>query len=86
MKNQIIVILGFLVLLMCARCTQTAPHVMTPSEDIYSYDIDSSSLRVITIDSCEYIAGYSKYGNGGPVLTHKGNCKYCLARNKKSHE
>lgn len=28
------------------------------------------------IDSCEYITGYHR-------LTHKGNCRFCMERNKK---
>jgi hypothetical protein len=36
-----------------------------------------SSIRVITYDSCEYLVsgfGYSQ------MITHKGNCKFCAAR------
>lgn len=37
-------------------------------------------VDVLTIDSCEYIritSGNSTWGS------HKGNCKFCLKRNKK---
>lgn len=39
-----------------------------------------SPLIITEIDSCEYF-----FGNWGSatVLTHKGNCKFCLERNKK---
>lgn len=37
---------------------------------------DSLCYNTITIDSCEYIEGYNR-------LAHKGNCKYCVKRNKK---
>lgn len=43
------------------------PGMVYSSEDINYY--------VVKIDGCEYICGYSIAGNGGPVLTHKGNCK-----------
>ena len=37
-------------------------------------------IRVSIIDSCEYL----HYAHGhGPHYTHKGNCKFCLERNKK---
>jgi hypothetical protein len=42
-------------------------------------------LEVVAIDSCEYIMGYTKYNDGGPVLTHKGNCKYCIERELRMH-
>lgn len=34
-------------------------------------------LQVMEIDSCEYLVGW--WGNA-TVMTHKGNCKYCLKR------
>ena len=37
-------------------------------------------FNIITVDSCEYIV--RSYYKGG-VMAHKGNCKYCLERNKK---
>jgi hypothetical protein len=35
---------------------------------------------VIIIDSCEYLT-YRTYG-GASEFTHKGNCKFCIQRNK----
>ena len=35
------------------------------------------------IDGCEYIL-VNGMDNAQPALTHKGNCKYCLERNKQS--
>lgn len=40
----------------------------------------ATSLYTIEIDSCEYIGHLSAYNSD--VLTHKGNCKYCIQRNK----
>ena len=44
---------------------------------------DEKDLRLIIIDSCEYYE-YSNgvFDNHVYSLTHKGNCKYCLQRNK----
>ncbi|GIV43897.1 MAG: hypothetical protein KatS3mg035_1020 [Bacteroidia bacterium] len=40
------------------------------------------SIKVI--DSCEYIeCDYGIFDQRVYSLTHKGNCKYCLARNAK---
>lgn len=57
-----------------------------PNSKIYrqttKYKINSmnSALEVLTIDSCEYL--YGGWGNA-TVLTHKGNCVYCIDRLKK---
>ena len=37
-----------------------------------------SSFVVLTVDSCEYLYGYGSAGR----FAHKGNCKYCIERNK----
>lgn len=44
---------------------------------------DGGGYNVVVIDSCEYLvrqSGYSGY------MAHKGNCKFCEIRNKKSKE
>lgn len=38
-------------------------------------------LVIYTIDSCEYIGEI--YGGSGDMITHKGNCKFCVERSKK---
>ena len=40
----------------------------------------SEDVRIIVIDSCEYLyySGESRMG-----MAHKGNCKFCLARHSK---
>lgn len=37
-------------------------------------------LLIVEVDSCEYLLG--PWGSE-TVLTHKGNCKFCLERSKK---
>lgn len=42
-------------------------------------EVSTNGVQILTIDSCEYIWCKKGYGAG---LTHKGNCKYCIERNK----
>lgn len=37
---------------------------------------NKNPFLIVEYDGCEYIKGYQ-------TLSHKGNCKYCLERNKK---
>lgn len=39
----------------------------------------TNTFYVYTVDSCEYIGSQSLNANYS-VLTHKGNCKFCLNR------
>lgn len=43
--------------------------------------VDHKDMYMYTIDSCEYIG--SIRGFNDDVIAHKGNCKYCAARNNK---
>lgn len=43
--------------------------------------IQGAKFEVYDIDSCEYIGCY--IGHYAGLLTHKGNCKYCLKRKEK---
>ena len=40
----------------------------------------NSPLIIVEVDGCQYLLG--EWGNA-TVLTHKGNCKFCLARHAK---
>lgn len=43
---------------------------------------ENGSVYVTTIiDSCEYIISGSLVNHGN--ITHKGNCRFCLERNKR---
>ena len=42
-------------------------------------NINGWNCSIIEIDSCEYI-------QGGYMLAHKGNCKFCVERRKKVQE
>ena len=41
---------------------------------------DGVRVRIVVIDSCEYIKVGSSTSTWG---SHKGNCKFCTSRNKK---
>jgi len=45
-----------------------------------NFKLGIREFEIYIIDSCEYI-GSEMYGNGA-LLTHKGNCKFCIQRNK----
>jgi len=40
----------------------------------------NNKYQVIVIDSCQYIYCWFGAASGGGSLTHKGNCKFCDAR------
>lgn len=42
--------------------------------------INGKGINVYIIDSCEYIGLIENFSYD--ILTHKGNCKYCLQRNQ----
>lgn len=54
-----------------------------PKPPIDEYSKGFRTFKIIVVDSCEYILGYTHSYNGGPVLTHKGNCKFCAERQRK---
>lgn len=47
------------------------------AERINDYEVSNQGVQILTIDGCEYVWCKNGYGAG---LTHKGNCKFCLAR------
>jgi len=54
----------------------------TKNVSIQSTDtmISGMSIKTYTIQGCEYIG--KAIGGDSAVLTHKGNCKFCIERNK----
>ncbi len=59
-----------------ASCKSTVKHQITNDS------IQGFPIQLIEYDSCEYI--YFPSGSGS--VTHKGNCKYCVARNLKQKQ
>lgn len=69
MKKLVLLALAALMMVGCIE------HKGTPIKDS-----NNCTWEVVTIDSCEYIVEYSKYGS---VLSHKGNCRFCQERMRK---
>jgi len=56
-------------------------EVNTPRNDTGFVVIQGNEpLLIVEVDSCEYLLG--KWSSA-TVLTHKGNCKFCLERTKR---
>ena len=68
-------ILLALILIIC-RCTSEIQESQIKGNVT---NIKGWYCSIIEIDSCEYI-------QGGYMLSHKGNCKYCAERRKKEQE
>lgn len=64
------------ILLIVIFCSCETPSGKRDKKDGYS---------IIEIDNCEYIevSDWLGQSNGYYSLTHKGNCKFCIQRNKK---
>ncbi len=64
-------------------------HEVERTNDVYKVNVtstfnDTTMLRVVVIDSCEYLIGKNRFGDAGyGYLSHKGNCKYCAERRKR---
>ena len=77
MKPTFLLISTLLLTILSCGCRE----VNTPRKDTRFVVIRGSDpLIVVEVDSCEYLLGKWGYAT---VLTHKGNCKFCLERNKK---
>ena len=50
------------------------------AESVNDYEVSYKGVQILEIDSCQYVWCKKGYGAG---LTHKGNCKFCLARSVK---
>ena len=46
--------------------------------------IDVGEIKIVTIDSCEYVRCRTSYGYN--VYSHKGNCRFCKERRQKELE
>jgi len=42
--------------------------------------LSNGQFQTYVVDSCEYIGGWIGSSKGGPIFTHKGNCKFCKQR------
>ena len=77
MKPTFLLISTLLLTILSCGCHE----VNTPREDTGFVVIQGDApLIIVEVDSCEYLLG--EWGRA-TVLTHKGNCKFCLERSKK---
>jgi hypothetical protein len=82
---KILFVVGLFLLVSCEREIEVTVEKTTESVPNNQYkefeygDIDVYHIQ--EIDGCEYILVNGRE-NSEPALTHKGNCKYCLERNK----
>lgn len=69
-KDRIIITLVFLVtIILAVLLLMSCEEEHQPKKIVDGY-------KIIVIDSCEYLRGNYQ-------LAHKGNCRYCIERNKK---
>jgi len=60
-------------------CGCNEPNVKEKNTN-YKFDELGGSVKIIEVDSCEYLFYVAAYRG---ALAHKGNCKYCEERSKK---
>jgi hypothetical protein len=65
---------------MCCFSSCNLNESVKPKESGYKISGVITTIKVVEVDSCEYL--YGDWGNA-TVLTHKGNCKYCAKRSLK---
>lgn len=59
----------------------------SPESSNGSVSSRDGDFNIKVIDSCEYIEyDYGIFDQRVYSLTHKGNCKYCLERNRKPQQ
>lgn len=84
--RKLVFLMGLFLLVSCEREIEVTVQGTTEVEDSGSMMFEYGTMDVYhiqEIDGCEYIL-VNGMDNAQPALTHKGNCKYCLERNKQS--
>lgn len=77
MKPTFLLISALLLTILSCGCRE----VNTPRKDTgFVVREDKDPLIIVEVDSCEYLLGDWA---DATVLTHKGNCKFCLERTKR---
>ena len=77
MKQTFLLISALLLTILSSGCHE----VNIPKKNTGFVVIEGAEpLTIVEVDSCEYLFG--DWGQA-TVLTHKGNCKFCLERTKR---
>ena len=85
MKKRLFILVALFAMISCNEHPDTnVYHKVEKTNDVYRV-YDDLNIRVVIIDSCEYLIGSRQYGayQGYGYLSHKGNCKYCAERRKR---
>lgn len=69
MKKLLLLALLAMIMVGCENTTEN-------TEAPLGSNMFSQTYQTIIIDSCEYVSAYRR-------IAHKGNCRFCLKRNKK---
>ena len=83
--KKLVFLMGLFLLGSCDDGSEAYDQKTTEVEDSGGLEFEYSDMDVYhiqEIDGCEYIL-VNGMDNREPALTHKGNCKYCLERNKQ---
>jgi hypothetical protein len=67
--------------LLAAVFSSCEPQSKDGTKTDTKYTSLACDIKVVTIDSCEYIVWGGSHGEIG--YAHKGNCKFCAERSKK---
>ena len=78
MKKEIILTTAIVFVGLFTSCEKI--QVKQSNNHVYEYISSSCEVKVITIDSCQYIIAQTGTQNGGLSIIHKQNCNHC---NKK---
>lgn len=70
------------ILLLCAVFYSCEPVSKDGAKSDTKYMSYSCDVKVITVDSCEYIVAQTGSIRGGLSIVHKQNCKFCVAQLK----
>lgn len=84
MKKFFILVVVLSAMISCSEQLDTnVYHKVEKTNDVYRV-YDDLNVRVVIIDSCEYLVGSRSIGyQGYGYMSHKGNCKYCAERRKR---
>jgi hypothetical protein len=85
MKKLLLPLLLLVCVTSCSDEPETVPQTTkpVPNDNYMMFEYGTTDeYHIQEIDGCEYIL-VNGTANHEPALTHKGNCKYCLERDKK---